>query len=322
MESNSIEFDIPTKVSQHSEANIPIHSQKPPIPRVKLEYELEPSTNPDIKSEVKEGEPVLASNEQPSSEPSIEDQARASGWLPKDEYTGDPATWKPADRFVENGSFFKKIASQNAELRELKQHMSRILDTLSKSEERSYQKAMSDIQNKLKSAEALGDVTAYKQATQAAQQVQNQYDNISKSNVSQQPIQVQDWLKKHTWFESDKTPAGEEARATAQALSTAYAKIHSDKPGYSIEAELAYVDKMLPRSLPDYAAFKSVEDAPAKVSGIINSSKPRGSSSTSNLSLDARIARLDPMDRQTATYLKNNRQDVESYIKAKEKGSR
>lgn len=59
----------------------------------------------------------------------IEEQARAMGWLPKDEFEAaekDPATWVPAEIFVAREPLFKKIDEQHKYTKTLK----RELDTL------------------------------------------------------------------------------------------------------------------------------------------------------------------------------------------------
>src|SRR5216684_794953 len=57
-----------------------------------------------------------------------EDQARALGWVPEEEYTGNPSKWADAETFLEvhsknNGALRKALAAQAKDLEELKQQM-------------------------------------------------------------------------------------------------------------------------------------------------------------------------------------------------------
>jgi hypothetical protein len=57
-----------------------------------------------------------------------EDQARALGWVPEDEYTGNPGKWADAETFLEvhsknNGALRKAVAAQAKDLQELKNQM-------------------------------------------------------------------------------------------------------------------------------------------------------------------------------------------------------
>ncbi len=58
----------------------------------------------------------------------VEEQARALGWKPEDEFKGDKSKWTDADSFLEthsrnNGALRKAVAAQAADLAELKAQM-------------------------------------------------------------------------------------------------------------------------------------------------------------------------------------------------------
>ena len=63
-----------------------------------------------------------------SGDESVEDQARALGWQPKDEFDGNPAKWTDAESFIEvhsknNGALRKAFAVQAKDLEDLKKQM-------------------------------------------------------------------------------------------------------------------------------------------------------------------------------------------------------
>lgn len=56
----------------------------------------------------------MADVEEPDGEElSIEERARAQGWVPKEEFKGDQARWRPAEEFVKRG---EEIASFRPEV--------------------------------------------------------------------------------------------------------------------------------------------------------------------------------------------------------------
>lgn len=52
-----------------------------------------------------------------------EAKARAGGWVPKDEWKGDPDDWKPAKYFNEVGEFFSTMKQQNATIQNLQKQL-------------------------------------------------------------------------------------------------------------------------------------------------------------------------------------------------------
>src|SRR3990172_4739307 len=51
---------------------------------------------------------------------SAEASARAQGWKPKEEFTGDPALWVDAKEFVGRAPLFDKIKTQSKDLKEIR----------------------------------------------------------------------------------------------------------------------------------------------------------------------------------------------------------
>ena len=57
----------------------------------------------------------------------FESEARESGWVPKEEFTGDPKTWVDAAEFVRRGPLFKKIDTQSREIKAMRQAIADML---------------------------------------------------------------------------------------------------------------------------------------------------------------------------------------------------
>ena len=81
--------------------------------------------NPEI-PEYRSGDEVT--DQSPADGSDVEDQARALGWVPEEEYTGNPSKWANAEAFLEvhsrnNGALRKALAAQAKDLEELKNQM-------------------------------------------------------------------------------------------------------------------------------------------------------------------------------------------------------
>lgn len=109
-----------------------------------------------------------------------EEEARAQGWVPKDEFNGDEHKWVDAGEFLRRGELFGKIESQNKELRAIRETLAQFKDHHAKVQEAAYKKAVADLKAKKKEAlldndadlvievdEQLADVKAHQQALQA-----------------------------------------------------------------------------------------------------------------------------------------------------------
>ena len=78
---------------------------------------------------IPEYRPNGEADDTPNAESSdAEEQARALGWVPEEEYTGNPSKWADAETFLEvhsknNGALRKAVAAQAKDLADLKQQM-------------------------------------------------------------------------------------------------------------------------------------------------------------------------------------------------------
>jgi hypothetical protein len=139
----------------------------------------------------------------------IEERARAQGWVPKDEWDGDPAAWRPAAVFVDRGELLGKIKSQSTEMRELKTMVNYLAEQNRKLYEAGYEKAISELQYARDQAVEAGDSRAVrdldkqirdheKAAAEATKPVQ-----VKQSQHTAQEL-YQEFLQRNDWYEKDE----------------------------------------------------------------------------------------------------------------------
>lgn len=87
----------------------------------------------------------------------VEVEARASGWVPKEDFQGDPHKWVDAGEFVRRAPLFQKLDLQNRELKELKKALDGLKQHHTKVQETEYARALADLKAQKKDALIDGD---------------------------------------------------------------------------------------------------------------------------------------------------------------------
>ena len=252
-------------------------------------------------SEVEHSEPDVAESATPEveaqpepalqQEESAEDKAKAKGWRPKEEYSGENE-WVDAETYLRNGSYLREI-------NKLKKIITNLSDTLSKSEERAYKKALGDLETKRKEAELTSDIVKYKEVENEAKELQKQFNVTSESKPTNvmDNSEVKVWLAQNPWFSAPKTEEDFDKAALAKSASTFFAK---NNPGAPLADELAFVNSKI------QAKFGAKEESKPKV--LAAGTKPAGVSKDE-------FHGLDSGQKMVVDYLKRTGQDYKTFIK-------
>ena len=86
----------------------------------------------------------------------VQEEALAQGWVPKDEYEGDPDRWVDAGEFVRRGELFRKIESQSKELKDVRKALAELAKHNSKIREVEYARAIEGLKAQKKEAASPG----------------------------------------------------------------------------------------------------------------------------------------------------------------------
>lgn len=135
------------------------------------------------------GEPAA---EQTNDDP-IASLAQELGWVPQDQFKGDPEKWKPADQFIKAGREIQQTASR--ELRSMREQMERIGGVTTQL-----------IQDKAAERDAYWR-TQFNQAveegdTERANRLIEQRP-ATQPQPGQLPAETQSWIGKNEWFNKD-----------------------------------------------------------------------------------------------------------------------
>ena len=149
-----------------------------------------------------------------------EEKAKTQGWVPKEDFRGDPEKWVDAQTFVERGEKIIPILKERndhlfKEVKEVKDSVKEIKEFYKASEERAYQRALQDIEKRKLEAVENADVDGYKAA-------QSEIAELEKSKPAgppapKEPPEMTAFRTSNPWYMADP-----EMTAEADALGAAY----------------------------------------------------------------------------------------------------
>lgn len=191
-----------------------------------------------VQTEVVPNTPVVETPESTPQVDPIEAEARAQGWVPKEEYTGDPEKWRGPKEFVERGELFGKIDHMGKELKETRKALKMLQDHHTKVRETEYNRALTELKALQKKHLEEGNSDGYLETTELLTDLKAEQKarEVVQQNVPNQPDpRFINWVSANKWYEKDA-----EMRKYADTLGAGYA---ASNPGIDPEEVLQYVTK-------------------------------------------------------------------------------
>ena len=199
----------------------------------------------------------------------IEVQARDMGWVPEEDFKGDPAKWTPASDWVHRGENYipimrKRLSDQQGEISRLKTEQTQVQGRFVRLEKmqsaaliQQRDHLVAQFGERKRAAVESGDTDAYDQAEQAelaaltglAKQAEVEPDKPSGLPAHVQ-AEVEGWLGENLWFNSNVEMQGVASQHHEQLL--------KEKPGLTIGENLKEVRAYVARRYPE--AFATSEE--------------------------------------------------------------
>jgi hypothetical protein len=153
-----------------------------------------------------EGQKQEPVNQEPAQLTEIEQRASTQGWVPKDEWDGDPEQWRPAKEFLDRGELFKKIDDQNRTIKEFKKTLEEFAKHHSKVQKVEYDRALADLKAAKKVALNEGDADAVIDVDERIALVREaQKEAEAPVQVPNAPAEINPvfraWVEKNSWYE-------------------------------------------------------------------------------------------------------------------------
>jgi hypothetical protein len=198
-----------------------------------------------------------------------EDQARTQGWVPKEEWSGDPEKWRPAKEFAERGELFGKIDTMGRELKETRKALQMLQSHHQQVKESEFKRAVDELKalqkqhleagnsdGYLETSELLTDLKAEQKAREVTAEVQG----------NQPHPDFVAWTRKEKWYGADI-----EMHDYADAVGLRYAQAN---PGLDPHEVLEHVSKQVRNRFKE--KFINPNRAkPSPVEGTNNTESPK-----------------------------------------------
>jgi hypothetical protein len=219
----------------------------------------------------------------------LETAARAGGWVPKDEFKGDPDKWLDAPHFVLKAAEIlphvtKELREARAEIKSVQKTLKDFGEHHSRTAQREYERALKDIQARIDYAASQGDVEGVRAGTDELVELNTEAKGGPRPVADAVPPEFEEWREANPWFGRDK------------ALTAATAAIAEEvtAEGYAGKAQIREVDRRIREVFPEKFAKPenpNRNNAPA-VEGAGAPKGPRGKT-FSDLPPDAKAMALD-----------------------------
>jgi hypothetical protein len=160
-----------------------------------------------ISVDASQNEGIKVAGEQTSQPTKWESAARASGWVPLDEWEGDPDDHVDAKEFVRRGELFHKISSQSSEIKDLKKAIGSLMEHHQKVKETEFTRALEYLKQQKKSALEEGDADKLMAVDEAIDTLKQEKKSEVQANTAQKkngptPVFVQ-WVQQNAWYLKD-----------------------------------------------------------------------------------------------------------------------
>lgn len=198
-----------------------------------------------------------------------EQLAMESGWVPKDQWKGDPESWRSAKDFNERGELFERIKQQSKDIQNLKQAMTFLTDQHKKQYIAGYNEAINNLRAKRDQALEDGDHVTAQRINDKIDDVKDNLRQAKETPVTQtatvQPTpEFMTWKSKNEWYMRDKT-----LTSVADAIGHTF---FAENPGASETTMLNTVTREIKRRFPE----KFSNGAPPSPDGEGNTRSARG----------------------------------------------
>lgn len=142
---------------------------------------------------------------------SVEQEALASGWVPKDQFSGEEHKWVDAGEYLRRGELFKKIESQSKELKDVKRALQELKKHHVEVREVEYKRALDTLRAQKKDALENGDADAVIAADERIdlikeqqRQLQQEQEAVETPQSGEEHPEFVEWKSKNSWYTSSR----------------------------------------------------------------------------------------------------------------------
>lgn len=141
-----------------------------------------------------------------------EERAMVHGWVPKDQWTGNPDEWVPAKVFNTRGDLFGRIAKDKRKISELEQTVGYLVEDRHKAYEEGYKKGLAELRAERREALEAGDVDRVEQIEDKIDEFKENHaarkqefeQKVAQNKQPDNPV-FDAWHADNDWYLADQT---------------------------------------------------------------------------------------------------------------------
>jgi hypothetical protein len=138
----------------------------------------------------------------------VEVRASEQGWVPKEEWSGEPDAWRPAKEFLDRGELFKKIDDQNKVIKDMRRTMEEFSKHHARVAQAEYKRALDDLRNQKRAALEVGDADALleidEKMAEVREESRQQVNPVTVPTAPEPHPLFVAWVQKNGWYETNK----------------------------------------------------------------------------------------------------------------------
>ena len=183
-----------------------------------------------------------------STESPVEEAARGQGWVPEEEWDGDPTQWRDAQVFLERGEYFKTMGSQKKQIDKLNAVVEKMATIQAKTREDERQRVLQELSEKKVSAMEEGEFERVatidnemnkirSEPAMAVPNVQGQNEELYTQN------KIAEYIENNQWYRTNS-----DMRQYADSLAVGF---RTGNPNATIDDVLEYTDREVKIRYPE-----------------------------------------------------------------------
>uniref|UniRef100_A0A6M3J1E4 Uncharacterized protein n=1 Tax=viral metagenome TaxID=1070528 RepID=A0A6M3J1E4_9ZZZZ len=191
-----------------------------------------------------------------------EQEAIREGWLPKEQFKGDPNLWVSAPEFIRRGKLIDRIGSQHKEIENMRKANEELVNLVKKQAEKLSQEKATEILAKKREAIAQGDVNSAEYYEKEYNTYQNELHSYQapKNNDKDLPREYRDFADRNaTWL----NPNSAENNAMMVYADKLDQELARDNPSLSVQDRLDEVESRVKDLFPHRFDDSRAKRAPA-----------------------------------------------------------
>ena len=187
-----------------------------------------------------------------------ETEARAKGWRPQEEFSGDATKWVDHEEFLKRSDLYHQIGKMNKTIKKMDEALNATVKYTKAQTEAAYQRGLQEAHGRLDAAVEAKDIAAVREINKEIVQLEQQKPVATAETTL--PEEVQEFQDRNaSWF--DKDP---KMTRVAIALAQQFAEEH---PRMSLTKRLEMVDAEMAEMFPTKFAARREAASPVEGAG-------------------------------------------------------